>query len=156
VFCHLRQKSISTPNNLPWSCHNQSNYEALKHVALFHSRRTDVSLALLESKDNFWTTEVRSPALPVIFVFVTTTSRPTLVLIYHLSKGVPAFLTIEWNWPEREAHHLSLNSAEIRNKWTYLYSPIHLHNYGSSSQGHVLYIVEIICIKKDGRGKPGW
>jgi hypothetical protein len=59
-----------------------------------HEAQTLVSLTLLGSEDNFWTTEVRSPALPVIFVFATM-PRPNLGLIYYLNKSVTAYLTVE-------------------------------------------------------------
>jgi len=106
------------------------------HFSIYDAQML-VSFALLEIEDNFWTTEVRSPALPLNFVFASM-SRPNLGLIFNLNKSVTVCLTTEWNWSGREAHHLSLDSAEISNKWTYTYSSIYIHNYGTLSQGHVL------------------
>lgn len=59
-----------------------------------HDAQTLVSLALLEIEGIFWTTEVRSPALPVNFVFASM-SRPNLGFIYNLNKSVTAYLTME-------------------------------------------------------------
>jgi hypothetical protein len=36
---------------------------------------------------------------------------------------VPGAFSPRANWAEREANHLSLSSAEVKNAWSYTYSP---------------------------------
>jgi hypothetical protein len=64
-----------------------------------------------------------------IFVFATA-FRAALGPTQPPIQCEPGVLSLGIKWPGREADHLSLSSAEVKNKWSYTSAPpIRLHNF---------------------------
>jgi len=91
-------------------------------------------LTLLETATG-WTTGVLFPETEMVgFSLSSTTSRPALGPTQPPIRWVPGAFTPRAKRPGREADHLPLCSAEVKNAWSYTYTPpIRFHgvvNYG--------------------------